>query len=141
MPGVPEHGGGLALPGGLGAQPPAVGAEGGAGRAGASMRPPLGGTYPCNPRPHGRFESFRGLGVIRELVRCNTPKTRAKWGVQAVSTSCVVCDTLQGGGDSRAAVAPCCPSWASSGLGHKVRYLYLKRFKGATSHGCIAATT
>lgn len=126
---------------GLGAQPPAVGAEGGAGRAGALMRPPLGGTYSLNLRPHGRFESFRGLGVIRELARCNTPKTRAKWSVQAVSTSCVVCDTLQGGGDARAAAVACCLSWAGSGLGHKMRYLYLKRFKGAKSHVCFVATT
>lgn len=46
MPGVPEHGGGQALPWGLGAQPPAVGAEGGAGRAGGSnTSPPWGDCY------------------------------------------------------------------------------------------------
>ncbi len=69
-PGVPERGG-CKPHRGLGAQPPAVGAEGGAGRAGGSNTPPSGGLLFIRFRARKNLAAnavFFGLGLFGRLL-------------------------------------------------------------------------
>jgi hypothetical protein len=68
--GVPERGG-CKPHRGLGAQPPAVGAEGGAGRAGGSNTPPSGGLLSIRFRARKNLAAnagFFGLGLFGRLL-------------------------------------------------------------------------